>query len=344
MSSIKTNWVALASSSELLGKLHYFFLSSAFDREVRSVLAGHQLHQINRNNFEKSNYALRRNIHRLEKGLIMRPRRAVFASDYIQETVNVFVDALGHTNEEESSWAESVLTEYFDVLEQDADDRVESARKTFHENQDRRATHAEYIRTRKPYQYRSHEESWLISSHEFFFDLATQRRSVRWFEDQPVPRSTIDKAIEIAASAPSACNRQPYKYLVFDDPSLVGEIASLPMGVKGYEHNIPALAVLIGKLRAYPFPRDRHVIYIDASLSAMTFVYSLESLGLGTCIINWPDIPELESKMESKLSLGPDERVVMLIAFGFPDKSAYVPSSVKQPLEVLRSYNPGARI
>ncbi len=38
---------------------------------------------------------------------------------------------------------------------------------------------------------------------------------------RPVERSKIDRAIAVASQAPSACNRQPFVFRVFDDPELV---------------------------------------------------------------------------------------------------------------------------
>ena len=39
------------------------------------------------------------------------------------------------------------------------------------------------------------------------------------------------------------------------------------------------------------------------------------------------------------LSLEPDERVVMLVAYGYPDPDGMVPFSAKTPLDVVRRFN-----
>ena len=46
-------------------------------------------------------------------------------------------------------------------------------------------------------------------------DAINERRSIRKFKDQPVPKELILKMIEAARVAPSAKNRQPWKYIVF---------------------------------------------------------------------------------------------------------------------------------
>jgi nitroreductase len=143
----------------------------------------------------------------------------------------------------------------------------------------------------------------------------------------------------IARQAPSACNRLPYEYKIFDDPQLVQKVAGLPFGSAGYRQNIPMIAIIVGKLDSYFSPRDRHGIYIDASLSAMSFMFALETLGLASSVINWPDFEPLERKMQKTLGLKTEDRPVMLIAIGYADPKGKVAYSQKKDLKVLRSYN-----
>src|SRR5690606_8688315 len=108
---------------------------------------------------------------------------------------------------------------------------------------------------------------------------------------------------------------------------------------KGFSQQVPVLAVLVGRLRAYPLSRDRHAIYIDGALAAMSFMFALECQGLATCAINWPDQEPNETQIREALSLEADERVIMLIALGWPDPSGLVPRSTKKGLDHMRSYD-----
>jgi nitroreductase len=176
-------------------------------------------------------------------------------------------------------------------------------------------------------------------AYDEFLRLAKQRRSVRWFLDKKVDRSLIDKAILIANQSPSACNRQPYEFRIFDDKAVVDQLVELPMGTKGYGHSIPVFIVLIGNLDAYFDERDRHVIYIDASLAAMSFMLALETMGLSSCAINWPDVEHRERKMEEALKLKPYQRTLMCMGVGYPDLEGMVAFSEKRPLDQIRTYN-----
>lgn len=281
---------------------------------------------------------LRRNTHRLEKGLIMRPRRDVFALDYIEETVHAYEAALGSPNDAngrgdpELQWACDVLSEYFGITA--SHPKIDPLRQRFaglpkpvQTCPERQIPYCRDLSAPPPVGF------------DEFQALCRRRRSVRWFLPEPVPRELIDRAMEVAAQSPSACNRQPFVFHIFDQPELVQKVASIPYGVAGYEHQIPVIAVIVGQLRNFFDPRDRHLIYIDGALAAMSFVLALETEGLSSCCINWPDLPDREKQMADLLGLEPDERPVMLIALGWPDPEGMVPRSTKKPLHLLRRYN-----
>lgn len=321
-----------------LANLYYCF-DRSFEREHHAVISGRRRYE---NSVEGESevghmYRLRRNTHRLEKGLISRPLRDVFALKYLGETVESF-KALYQQNEACQDeplflWSRSVLDHYFQSTLPSGDSTVIACHNTFKQVVQMKP---ETICEKKP---QLRETTALSISAEDMLELAIRRRSVRWYDQRPVPRALIDKAVEIAGLSPSACNRQPYHFRIFDDPKIVEKLANIPMGTRGFSHQFPVFIVIVGELRAYPFSRDRHVIYIDASLAAMALEFALEVQGIATCSINWPDIPHLEAKMAKALSLAHDERVIMCMSAGYPDPEGLVPYSQKKSLDEIRSFN-----
>lgn len=315
-----------------------------FNREQYAVLSGRRAYYANMDEARPSHVELRRNVHRLEKGILMQPRRDVFARDYIEETVDFYLVAVKGQGSDhgidaaELCWAHDVLHKYFSLVTV-PDATVDRARAKFE------AAPVPDVVTPDselhPYPHSSIQRSDI--SYEQLLALARQRRSVRWFQDRPVPRELIDKALVVGREAPTACNRLPYEYLVFDDPELVRKVASIPFGAGGYGHQIPTIIVVKGRLDSYFSPRDRHAIYIDASLATMGFIFALETLGLSSSIINWPDFEPLEMKMQKTLGLETHDRVVCLIAVGYAQPDSLVASSPKKSLDVLRSYNVAAQ-
>ena len=62
----------------------------------------------------------------------------------------------------------------------------------------------------------------------------------------------------------------------------------------------------------------------------MQLMLALETLGLSTCAINWPDIESREKMLDSLLSLGKHERTIMLLAVGYADPDGGIPYSQKK--------------
>ncbi|KUI40285.1 nitroreductase family protein [Mycobacterium sp. GA-2829] len=281
-------------------------------------------------------HLLRRNVHRVEKGLTMRPARTQFATDYIGETVTAFRAALDsgalRPQLPEFTWMYSVLERYFEVTAPSTHKSIVNARKVF----------ADTVGAIEPVAVEAgpHLAVPLVPTVKIddLEALAEGRRSVRWFTPEPVSRDLVDRAVAIAAESPTACNRQPYRFEIFDDPISTAKVAAVPMGTDGYEHQIPGLIVIVGNLGAFFDRRDRHLIYIDSCLAAMGLIYGLEAQGVNSCCINWPDIPEREAQIRKLLDLAPYERVVMLIAYGYADPEALVPFSAKRPVEDVRRY------
>ncbi len=314
--------IRLFASNGFLSSFYYTFFSSQFYREHKAVLQGRLAYRQSLKAIGQSCVLLRRNIHRLEKGLIMQPRREVFAEAYIAETVACYADALS-SNElcaQERKWATDVLSQFFQLTGNSP--VLDRARQRFLAVA--QVSDGESV----PYAHQQLPQAPL--SYDAIVQLFKRRRSVRWYQDKPVDMALIRQAANAASLAPSACNRQPYRFYVTLDAAKATELAECAMGTAGFAQNLPALVAIVGDLSAYPAERDRHVIYIDASLAAMQFMLACETLGLSTCPINWPDIESREQLLAKKLGLAYHERTVMLMAVGYADAQGGIPFSQKK--------------
>lgn len=342
----KTVWTILpeAKTKRIIGKSKiltniFYFIRGVFYHEQRALLYGQSFYI--ENEVEKADpiYSITRSTHRIEKGLSMKNRRDVFAEGYIIDLVGSLEQVVQEIGNNECvptqlEWTLDVLDEYFSVV--DHTEPIENAYDLYLELIEK----LDYTPgDKRPFPHGEIQNSGM--NFESFAQLAETRHSVRWFKQKDVDRDLIDDAISVAVESPSACNRQSFRFYVFDDDDLIDELASIPGGAKSYKNNIPCLVILVGRQRAYFHDRDKHVIYIDASLAAMTFQYALESMGLGSCCINWQSIPRNQRKVRKKLNLDPDEKVIMYMAVGYPDPEGRIPYSEKKSLDDIRSYNHG---
>jgi nitroreductase len=329
---------SLAARSRFLARSYYLLGSAAFGREQLAVIRGMNRYRALLACPEPGMALLRRNIHRLEKGLTMVPRKDLFALEYINETVTCFakyvarIEADCWASDSELQWAHDVLCTYFKVT------RFDPATQLARDRFDRAICGLQpAFRGLIPRPRSDYPDAGI--SYDSFLKLAQRRRSVRWFQSRAVDHDLLDKAVFAAGLSPSACNRQPFCFRILDQPALRGMAAKLPAGTAGYDQNIPVFIVLVGQLRNYASEADRHLIYIDASLAAMSFAFAAETLGLGTCLINWPDHEDREQQMADLLRLEADERPIMCIAVGYPDTAGLIACSQKKGLDQLRRYN-----
>jgi len=275
-------------------------------------------------------FNLRRNIHRLEKGLSYPKGKSVFAEEYILESVNSFVEGKrsGQLDEETIKWCEAVFALYFNTV--DSTEIIDKAKLNFNSSLGTTSC-SDYI------PYSSSERPLLNIDYSELLQLCVRRRSVRFFSDQVIDVELINKAYEIAKYAPSACNRQAFQYLFYNDPKVVNKLAQVPGGVSGY--SLPAVIVVIGRYDGYFNVRDINAPLIDASLSIMSFLLAAETLGLGTVCINWPNLTDREEKIRNIIHLEPSEFVVMMIGIGYPIESGKIPFSAKRPFQAIVSHN-----
>jgi nitroreductase len=267
-------------------------------------------------------FNFRRGIHRLEKGLSFPDRRAVFAEDYIGETVDLFRSGWDDPafDGETLRWGQAVLARYFDTV-----DHTPAIARAFESY--RRAKPGPSDLSRSPYQACVRPASNI--TFEELFNLAKRRRSVRFYEDRPVPEELVRRALQVGAQAPSACNRQAFQYLYFTERDVVDALSEVPGGIAGYR--VPALIIVIGKYRGYFDERDVKAPIIDASLSVMGFLLALETLGLSSVCINWPNHPKRERELRRHIELESDEFVVMMIGLGYAAPTGLIPFSAKRP-------------
>ena len=311
-----------------LRALYTFIYSRAVRLELSRIYKSLYENSKKRNGMftERDLFLIRRNTHRLEKGLLMQPRREIFALDYIEEHVNLVIIFMFRLNNDQIKWACEVLDQYFSVTDSSSK-RYVKAKTKFYENYNRtQIDQAKPLRI--PYQYVRPN-----NDHRTLTDLLRNRKSVRWYEKSKVPHEVLIDAVEHALMSPSSCNRQAYRYYAttnFDDAE---KIANISGGTGGWAHNIPAILVLTASQDLINGPEDMFTSTIDASLSVLPLILRLEEKGYATCIINWVGTYAREKKIRSVLPIKDSERVVLSIAVGKASIDGEVASSIRKDVE-----------
>ena len=170
-------------------------------------------------------------------------------------------------------------------------------------------------------------------------ELIQKRQSDRKYESRPVSREMVMKCLEAARLAPSACNSQPWKFVVVDDVALLPQMgaAAAGMGMNGFAREVPVIvAVVLEKMnltaRIGSVIKDKEYSLLDVRIAVEHFCLQAAELGLGTCIMGWFD----EKKVKKLLGIK-GKRVPLLISLGYP--AGETRKKARKSLEEMSSWN-----
>jgi len=176
-----------------------------------------------------------------------------------------------------------------------------------------------------------------------FTELVKTRQSVRNFNSKPVERDILNKCIEAARMSPSACNAQPWKFIVIDEQDLVRRIAlcthSAAVKFNKFTDKAAAFAVVAiepGTLasRAGALLSNSDYALMDMGMAVEHFCLQAAELNLGTCIIGWCRRNEIKKILDVPIK----KKVGLLIAIGYEDEPM-VRDKIRKNTNEMSSYN-----
>lgn len=173
-----------------------------------------------------------------------------------------------------------------------------------------------------------------------FSELVHKRQSDRKYAPEPVAREHILKCLEAARLAPSACNSQPWKFIVVDDRAKLAELseAAIGLGMNKFTAQVPVMVAVVQEkmnmeAKAGALLKDKDYSLMDLGMAVEHFCLQAAELGLGTCIMGWFD----EKRVRKVLEVPRGRRIQLLITLGHPDSPTR--SKVRKPLEDISSWN-----
>ena len=157
---------------------------------------------------------------------------------------------------------------------------------------------------------------------ENFSDLVKRRQSDRAFDSRPVEKEKLMRILETARLAPSACNAQPWRFIVVDEPELKNAVADATsnkiLGLNHFTKQAPVHIVVVEEKVNLSsgfggWVKDKYFAHIDIGIVAAHICLAAEEEGLGSCILGWFD----EEKMRKLLHIPDKRRVLLDIIIGY---------------------------
>ncbi len=161
-----------------------------------------------------------------------------------------------------------------------------------------------------------------------FQELAEKRRSVRAYKPDPVPEDMLQQVLEAARVAPSACNKQPWRFIVVR--SETGRRALGAAYARDWFWKAPviiAVCILPGEAWVRSYDGQNYAM-VDGALALDHLTLAAAELGLGTCWIGAFD----PAAVREILNLPDGVEVVGMTPLGFPDVEANPRVRSRRPL------------
>lgn len=174
-----------------------------------------------------------------------------------------------------------------------------------------------------------------------FLELVNARQSDRAYDkSRPVEREKLERILEAARLSPSACNAQPWKFVVVDDPELSVKVgkATAGLGMNKFAKDAPVHILIVEESMNITSMlgskiKDKYFPLVDIGIAAAHISLAAESEGLGSCILGWFD----EKGIKKLLGIPEKKRLLLDITIGYSMKTKRPKS--RKPKEKVISYN-----
>jgi nitroreductase len=267
-------------------------------------------------------YKLRKDYHKIEKGLTMLPRRDFFGLKVL-DNILLHIEQLNDNSNPEVIRAVKVIEKYLNDHKYD-----KSLNK--------------YIMFIEEFEISGNEDSigyyeknnkefkLSLDEKEQFEKIISERRTVRHFKNDFIDNSLFNSVFNIAKFTPSACNRQSWGAKVVKNDTLVKQILSLQNGNNGFGGDVKNIIIITADLNSCFSPEERKQVWFDSGLFTMNLINTLHVNNIGSCCLNWCVGIDKEKEIQRLLQLSSNKVVTVILAVGYYKSSFLVCDSPKK--------------
>ncbi|MCE5221985.1 MAG: nitroreductase family protein [Clostridium sp.] len=155
-----------------------------------------------------------------------------------------------------------------------------------------------------------------------FFDLINKRQSCRKYLDKPVEKEKLIKCIEAARVAPSACNSQPWHFVIVNNKELSCKVAMCLQDkvMNKFTSECQSFIIVVeesGNLisRAGALIKQQDYRSVDLGIATEHLCLAATQQNLGTCILGWFN----EKELKKLLNVNKLKRIRLVVAIGYSE-------------------------
>ena len=171
-----------------------------------------------------------------------------------------------------------------------------------------------------------------------FYEHAQSRQSCRSFKDKAVDGELLVRCVKAASLAPSACNSQPWKFVVVTNGDKKRELSKLTqeIGLNKWTESAPAFIVVVEEAEPILMPRvvehygTKRFSEGDVGMATAFLLLEATEQGLGCCIIGTYS----DAEVKALFGLPAGDTVRAIVAVGYPADETPRPKSRKDVSEI----------
>lgn len=173
-------------------------------------------------------------------------------------------------------------------------------------------------------------------------ELIISRQSDRKYSEKPIEKEKLERVIEAGRMAPSACNAQPWKFIVVTEPELIQKVADAAsaklIGMNTFVGQAPVIIVIIREQPNFSSNvggkiKNKDYSLIDIGIASENICMQAKAEGIGSCMIGWFN----EKLVRKILAIPRAKRVELIITLGY--SLSHQREKRRKPPGVTVSYN-----
>ena len=167
-----------------------------------------------------------------------------------------------------------------------------------------------------------------------------KRQSDRKYSSKKVEEEKILSCLEAGRLSPSACNSQPWSFVVIDQEPVLQQAQKriATMGMNRFVKQVPVLIAIVLEKPNFTASigsviKDKEYPLLDIGIASNNICMQATELGLGSCILGWFD----EKGLKQLLDVPESKRIPLVIALGYP--TTVTRKKTRKPMKEIIYFN-----
>lgn len=161
------------------------------------------------------------------------------------------------------------------------------------------------------------------------FEATKKRHSYRGgYTDAAVPREDLQKIVQAGLDAPSGCNAQTTRFVIVDDPALLGQIWQMHPGNKAMQQAKAFIACIVDKQPPGVYEELSFQVE-DCAAAVQNMLLAVTTLGYASVWVDgWLRREGRAETIGNMLNIPADKIVRVILPVGVPEKDVIGPEKM----------------